>query len=465
MKKYQIALAGTFDVENYGDLMFPLIFEKSMKKRGMELELTLFSPTEASSMPMSEEGPVFAFKDFERLNDEKKFDALVVGGGALIHYKDFEVAMPNKAGYETYYNINSWLPFIYLAAKNGMKILFNLPQVPFEILGEFEELTKATLEQVDYVSVRDDLSKRTLEEIYDGSSAPEIRVYPDSVMIINELYDKDDLAKRRRDKLGLEDEYMVLHFQSKDGLSEEEFESNKAIMEDALKRGLKVVLLPIGYTYRDDEVLRKFNERVGGKCITFDEKLDVLDITAVLAGCRYYVGYSFHGAVVTMAYGGRAFSMNPSLKNQELFRLCKMKKCLDTDARELLKVIEQTLAGEYDAQYPAEEISRLVNEHFDNVYEHIVSKSAGRKESEWMLLEMLLSLSQYEEVLSRPLEINALRQELNKARKMITVRDAKIDELKKDIDTINKSTAFKIGRKITYLPHKLKGAMVKSSKV
>ena len=42
-KKYHIAITGTFDVENYGDLMFPVVFEKAMKKRGLNFDLFLFS--------------------------------------------------------------------------------------------------------------------------------------------------------------------------------------------------------------------------------------------------------------------------------------------------------------------------------------------------------------------------------------------------------------------------------------
>lgn len=34
--EYNIALSGTFDVENYGDLLFPEIFKRAMKKRGLD---------------------------------------------------------------------------------------------------------------------------------------------------------------------------------------------------------------------------------------------------------------------------------------------------------------------------------------------------------------------------------------------------------------------------------------------
>ena len=42
--KYNIAISGTFNVENYGDLMFPVVFKKAVEKRGLDFELFLFSP-------------------------------------------------------------------------------------------------------------------------------------------------------------------------------------------------------------------------------------------------------------------------------------------------------------------------------------------------------------------------------------------------------------------------------------
>ena len=44
MKKYNIAFTGVFDIENYGDHLFPLIFREKMKKKVIDCELFLFSP-------------------------------------------------------------------------------------------------------------------------------------------------------------------------------------------------------------------------------------------------------------------------------------------------------------------------------------------------------------------------------------------------------------------------------------
>ena len=329
MRKYNIALAGTFDVENYGDLMFPDVFERAMKERGLNFNMFLFSPSDKAPEALNDSRMVYSFKDFEALNNKKKFDALIIGGGALIHYRHFKIYLPGKTNREDYYNIHSWLSLMYLASKHNIKIIFNLPQVPFDIPKELRNLTKIALEQVDYLSTRDSFSKKYIEEIYDkNEKKPVINIFPDSVCIVNELWDKKELEERKKEILRFDEKYMVLHFQYAEKLSDETFLKLDNIVNDAIEKGLKVVLLPIGYTHGDMELMIDFNEKGGNKCIVFNNKLDIHDMTAILMGCEYYVGMSFHGSIVSMAFGNNAFSINQSLKNRELFRTFKMEDCL-----------------------------------------------------------------------------------------------------------------------------------------
>ena len=44
MKEYNVAQIGSFDVENYGDLLFPTVLEEELSKRIKIKELFLFSP-------------------------------------------------------------------------------------------------------------------------------------------------------------------------------------------------------------------------------------------------------------------------------------------------------------------------------------------------------------------------------------------------------------------------------------
>lgn len=42
MKKYNIAFTGVFDIENYGDHLFPLIFREKMKKKELTVNYFFF---------------------------------------------------------------------------------------------------------------------------------------------------------------------------------------------------------------------------------------------------------------------------------------------------------------------------------------------------------------------------------------------------------------------------------------
>ena len=81
MKKYRIAQVGSFDVENYGDLLFADVFEKNIRKYADVEEIVLFAPKKCK-MPFSDgQRVVNSVTELEEKNQEKPFDAIVVGAG------------------------------------------------------------------------------------------------------------------------------------------------------------------------------------------------------------------------------------------------------------------------------------------------------------------------------------------------------------------------------------------------
>ena len=450
MKEYNIALAGTFDVENYGDLMFPEVFDRAMKKRDLKFNLFLFSPSDKAKEALNESRMVYSFKDFEKLNDKYNFDALIIGGGALIHYRCLKVRFPDRIKREEYYNVHSWISLMYLASKNNIKIIFNLPQVPFEIPDELKNLTKIAFDQIDYFAVRDSFSKKYIEGLYsDNEKKPNIKVFPDTVCLVDELWDYALLEKLRKKKLGFDDKYMVFHFQYTEKVSEELFEELSKVVYDAKNKGLKVVLLPIGYTHGDEIIMKDFNKRCGGLCYFPNEKLTIEDMTAILSGCEYYVGMSFHGAIVSMSFGKYAFSVNHTLKNIEMYKTYNMSDNLAESYEELLNKIDEEYCSKQSKKFPKEKISKMVNIHFDNLYDVIKRKKIKKKTPEIFLGEVFSTISrlearariQSEEICSTERRYEDVKKELKNS--------------KDDIKKIRSSRAFKIGCVLMFLPHKI----------
>lgn len=458
MKKYQIAMVGTFDLENYGDLLFPIVFEEAMKKRGLKFDLTLFSAAKTSIMPLVKDRKVYSLIDFENLNEKLHFDTLVVGGGAIIHFVDGFFKIPEEEKYDVYHVVNVWLPYIYLAAKHNIKIIFNLPQVPERIPTELRRISRAVFDQIDYIAVRDKYSKNFIEEIYEGN-VPEIKVYPDTVMILDEFFPKGELVNVRTE-LGLKNRYMVFHQQGIEDLTDEQFRQAKNIIEDAMARGVDVVLLPIGNTHGDLRRLNSINTRLNNRCTLIKNNLSLIEITAVLAGAEYYVGCSFHGSVVTMIYGGKAFGLRYCLKDKELYGSAGLTEYLDSDFVRLLKKADRVLKGELTYEFPKAKLQKLTNEHFDNVYKVIVGEKTKTKDANRILEELGILIPFYREEEKRLIgekeELKTQVRDLEiKNKELILDQKNNIKKYERDIHLLRESRAFKIGKKITWLPHKI----------
>ena len=86
-REWQIGIVGTFDVENYGDLLFPLIAEAELRERLGSVTLHRFSYQ--ARTPPDWPYAVTSIADLPRVIGD--LDALLIGGGFLIRF-DKDVA-------------------------------------------------------------------------------------------------------------------------------------------------------------------------------------------------------------------------------------------------------------------------------------------------------------------------------------------------------------------------------------
>lgn len=453
MKTYNIAFAGTFDIENYGDLMFPIVFEKAMKKRGMNLKVFLFSPHGWDSKVLDLSRRVYTFKDFERINKEVGLDALVIGGGAIIHFHDIPVRLSNNTMVKDYHNIHSWFSLLYLAAKNDIKIIFNLPQLPYDMPDEFKLLLKESFRQADYLSVRDEASGRRIKDIC-GEDDIDARVYPDAICAIDDYFDKKELQKIRKQIIDV-DHYSVVHFSR--WMPESTYNSVREAVEILLSNGQEVVFLPLGYTHGDDKLLKDFNRNYcDNKCIVPKTKLGIDDMTAILSGCDYYVGTSFHGIIVTIAYGGKAVNFNypkPTEKNKWMYDAYGISNCLALKNTDMPNILRKIINGKMNFSPKRVSVKKKVNEHFDNIYRIIMSKEKKKKTVESILEEMFMLIPSYEKDLQL---IDDLKKENKEQREVIDKQQVLLQTYSEQLQSIQESNAYRIGKKITVLPSKIK---------
>ena len=85
MKKSRIAFTGVFDIANFGDHLFPLVFENEMEKRNLDFQIFLFSPFSGKE-DFDIGRDVFSLSDMEKMHLQDPFDAIIVGGGEVVHF-------------------------------------------------------------------------------------------------------------------------------------------------------------------------------------------------------------------------------------------------------------------------------------------------------------------------------------------------------------------------------------------
>ena len=304
--KPKIAQIGTFDVENFGDLLFANILEKNFA----EYDIDLFSPRGRSTKPFEKDKYVYSIDDLENQCREKEYQALIIGGGDIIRS---DVQATSVYDERKSISFELWAKTVLLGNKYDIPVLFNAPGVPFEFAENMRSIVGKLLECCGYISVRDDVSARYLNQC----TKKTINVVPDTVLTINDLYSKSDLEIYRnqlREKVGLpsDKDYIVVQHNCCNIDDEYYIKQLKSVVQHIEEKGLKVVLLPIGYVHKDILFLKKIYSADNTNQILIKDKLTPVEIAAILAGSAGYVGTSMHGAVISYAYEKFAICINTS---------------------------------------------------------------------------------------------------------------------------------------------------------
>src|SRR5438874_13560227 len=89
-----VGMAGTFDVDNYGDLLFPLIAAAALKRRNSRIQVVPFSVN-----GKSEHSWPFRVQPIEELTASlSNLSAMLIGGGQIVRFdKSYPVPVPKNA--------------------------------------------------------------------------------------------------------------------------------------------------------------------------------------------------------------------------------------------------------------------------------------------------------------------------------------------------------------------------------
>jgi lipopolysaccharide transport system ATP-binding protein len=287
---------GTFDVQNYGDLLFPLIAQAELTKRLGSVKVRPFS-YHAKKPP---EWPYTVTSVTELPQMVDSLDGVLLGGGHLIRF-DKEVAPAYGPPTPTIHHPTGyWLTPALIALQQGIPVIWNAPGTYGPIPTWAQPLMKLSVKLSSYVAVRDEPSRSALTHLADG--AP-IDVTPDTAFGISWLLDDERPTAeftRLRENSGLTGPYIVV--QATPGIKRYKrfLQRNSHLFRD-----FRLLALPIGPVLGDDEAI--LADLPG--LVRLSKWPHPLLLAEIISQASGVVGRSYHLMITALAFGVPVFSI------------------------------------------------------------------------------------------------------------------------------------------------------------
>lgn len=336
----RIGILSAGDRNNYGDILFPIIFQKYFENVA-KIEFENYGIVEAD---LEYFGGFKSRKIFDI--SKKEIDIIVVSGGETLAASWTNILL----SYERKEYINFLLRVIrkifglkgdifnrniILKLNKEKRKIFEKYSMPFDIPKDilkkevkiiynsiggsgidslpkgYQNEIKKVLASADYISVRDKKTKQNLENL--EINMP-VKSYPDSAMLMSEIFMKESLKKLvstyfKVNYFQILDQKEYITFQIAEYYAKGKIEKIVEELEKIYKnRKIKIVLLPIGLAaYHSDQIpLKEIYKKLKGKIdIVYIDAKNIYDIMYVLANTSLYIGTSLHGAITAFSFGQR----------------------------------------------------------------------------------------------------------------------------------------------------------------
>lgn len=330
----KIGLVGTYDVNNFGDCIFPEVYQQLLRQEFPDADITLYSPTDHAAEILS----------FDRIKALPKTpadcdmdeDVLILTGGEVITYG-------HSTGYyvfpkETFSaGLRLWVAPILAAATGKTKTMFHcVGGVPLP--EGFAKSAAKVLACADYVSFRDQTSVDRFSTTVDAFDTA-----VDPMFLIPELLSKEAWIERATallpDGLG-EGEYFVAHLTAAYLVAHGPRDWALQIAKIADATGKRPLLLPICHFLHDDITLARAAQEldaIGVRYSALSDIVNVKDTAAIIAASGGYVGTSLHGAVSSVGFAKptAVFAKGSGSKHEGTLRRAGVEGVVTTDMNQL----------------------------------------------------------------------------------------------------------------------------------
>jgi polysaccharide pyruvyl transferase WcaK-like protein len=307
-----VAILGTFDVDNYGDHLFPRVAAHELGRRLPDAVVTPFSPYGSLHPTPLDDGraasPLGPWSPERAHQLAAAHHLVLVGGGELIHMNDPLLA----AVYGTTTDeLTRMAPSRFFVECLGPELEADCPVVwhgvgvPWALGEEQAGRLRMALSARPYVTVRDRHSARRLAEA--GVDRP-VEVVPDSALLIDRIMPAGSLADRleRLRAAGGYPRAAPLVIQGCDLLVPHVEEVATALERWRATRTvpLDVMVVETGRCRGDGLFADALERRLAQHRIwRLPAAATVEDLAAAIAGAAAFAGSSLHGAITALAYG------------------------------------------------------------------------------------------------------------------------------------------------------------------
>jgi len=324
-----ICQIGTFDVENYGDLLYPIVFQHMLNMRGWNKEVVKLAF-------LKDAAPCEAGYEVANVSDalssgQKRSLSIVVGGGDILRC-DWAGMAAHYTARRTQFNKLTFLdrlkirlrgpqplsdmfrsefmnyeavgPFILDPSKLKSigKISYCSCGVPFEFADSVKTRVKAAFDAADFIYLRDNQSRRKL---LDTGVTKTIHVAPDMMVTLSDFYDKNTERQKGVEILssfGVDISKKVLCYQCPKIYITKLKHISDVLQSYSASRGFEVALLPVGWCHGDAEQLKDILKLSGGK-FKYIDVCSLHDVISVISAADLFFGTSMHGNITAFSFG------------------------------------------------------------------------------------------------------------------------------------------------------------------
>jgi GT2 family glycosyltransferase/spore maturation protein CgeB len=285
-----VGIVGTFDVANFGDLLFPEIAAHELGRRLGPLHLERYSYRAMSAPPW-----VYPVKPLEDLaGDLAGLDLLVVGGGHLVRFDKAVAPGYEPTSSELHHPTGYWLTPTLLAAAAGVPTAWNALGASPDTPAWAAPLLAGAMEGLDYVAVRDGPSLAELQRVAPGVP---VRLVPDPAFGIAALL--ETVAERSaalRLQHRLDRPYVIVQPSTR---LRDAGPVIRAAADAAREAGRDVVELPISPALGDGAGVID----LGPGTTRIEPWPDPISIGLLVAGAEAVVAHSLHLSIVALVHG------------------------------------------------------------------------------------------------------------------------------------------------------------------